>query len=99
MNMTSSTAEVMNGDGGGEYVVWWEAGWNRGRGRRSGGGSSSWKAVSTVRRMKKVVRVRKGLRRREEILVEREELEMIEGRVSGGGSVVVADWSSDSYVK
>lgn len=51
-----------------------------------------------MRRIKKVVRVRKGLRRREEILVEREEVERTEGTVSGGGSAAALDGSSDSYV-
>ena len=57
---------------------------NNGRRKRSEGGSSSWNAVSTVRRMKNVVNVRKGVRRRLWILVEREEVDITSGRLSGG---------------
>lgn len=58
---------------------------NRGSGKRSEGGSSSWNAVSTVRRMKNVVNVRNGVSRRLLIFVAREEVEITGGRVSGGG--------------
>lgn len=56
--MTSSTAEVMNG--GLERVDTGE----RSERVRSEGGSSSWKAFSTERRMKKVVIAEKVARRR-----------------------------------
>lgn len=84
MYITSSTAEVMKG--GFERV---ETGRVRDR-VKSEGASSSWKAFSTERRMKKVVIAEKGRKSRSWTLVDREEARrtggMVRGVVSSAGS-------------
>lgn len=77
MYMTSSTAEVMNG--GLESVDTGE----RSERVMSEGGSSSWKAFSTERRMKNVVIAEKGARRRVSTLVRSAELRRTGGIVCG----------------
>lgn len=87
MYMTSSTAEVMNGG-----LASVDTG-ERSERVMSEGGSSSWKAFSTERRMKNVVIAEKGARRRVSTLARSAELRRtggiacgIVGSESGAGS-------------
>lgn len=77
MYMTSSTAEVMNGG-----LASVETG-ERSESVRSEGGSSSWKAFSTERRMKNVVIAEKGARRRVSTLARSAEWRRTGGIVCG----------------